>query len=65
MVVVSLLFLQSFAIIKTLDTGILLLAVFKLELEMDYLSETRLFTVAPLRFFLRGGGGCTQAIWNG
>ena len=58
---------------KTLDTGILLLAVFTLELEMDYPSETRdfivswseisLWTVAPspqttlLRFFLRGGGG--------
>ena len=65
---------QSFAIIqKKLDTGILLLAVFTLELEMDYPSETRDFivswseislcTVAPspqttlLRFFLRGGGG--------
>ena len=60
---------QSFAIIKkTPDTGILLLAVFTLELEMDYPSETSLCTVAPspqtplLRFFLRGGGGCTQAI---
>ena len=29
----------SFAIIKTLDTGILLLALFKLELEMHYPSE--------------------------
>ena len=39
---------RSFAIIKkTLDTGILLLAVFKLQLEMDYPSETSLFTVAP------------------
>ena len=56
--------------LKTLDTGILLLAVFTLELEMDYPSETSLCTVAPspqtpiLQFFLRGGGGCTQAIWN-
>ena len=62
---------QSFAIIKTLDTGILLLAVFTLELETDYPSETSLCTVAPfptdtlLRFFSEGGGGCTQAIWNG
>ena len=39
---------QSLAIIlKTLDTEILLLAVFKLELEMDYSSETSLCTVAP------------------
>ena len=58
-------------LLKTLDTGILLLAVFTLELEMDYPSETSLCTVAPspqtplLRFFLRGGGGCKQAIWNG
>ena len=48
---------QSLAIIKTLDTGILLLAVFTLELEMDHPSETSLCTVAPspqtplLRFF--------------
>ena len=55
--------------LKTLDTGILLLAVFKLELEMDYPSETSLYTVAPSPtdtpspiFLLRGEGGCTQAI---
>ena len=54
---------------KTLDTGILLLAVFKLELEMDYPSDTSLCTVALspqqtplLRLFLRGAGGCTRAI---
>ena len=47
----------------TLDTGILLLAVFKLELEMDHPSETSLCTVAPspqtplLRFFLAWGKG--------
>ena len=47
-----------------LDTGILLLAIFTLELEMDYPSETSLCTVPPLpdrppllRFFLREGGG--------
>ena len=33
---------QSFTIIKTLDTGILLLAVFKIEIEMDYPFETSL-----------------------
>ena len=33
--------------LKTLDTGILLLAVFKPELEMDYPSETSLCPVAP------------------
>ena len=33
--------------LKTLDTRIFLLAVFKLELEMDYPSETGLCTVAP------------------
>ena len=33
--------------LKTLDTGILLLAVFTLELETDYPSETSLCTVAP------------------
>ena len=33
--------------LKTLDSGILLLAVFKLELEMDYSSETGLYTIAP------------------
>ena len=38
---------QSFAIIKTLDTGILLLAFFTLELGTDYPSETSLCTVAP------------------
>ena len=54
--------LQSFAMIKKLDTGILLLAVFTLELEMDYLSETSLFTVASsprtplLGFFTEGRG---------
>ena len=54
--------------LKTLDTGILLLAVFTLELKMDHPSETSLCTVAPspqtplLRIFLRGGGGCRQAI---
>ena len=45
----------------TADTGIWLLAVFKLELEMDYPSETGLCTVAPSPtdaspiFFLREG----------
>ena len=34
--------------LKTLEMGILLLAVFTLELETDYRSETRLCTVAPL-----------------
>ena len=58
--------------LKTLDTGILLLAVFTLELEMDCPSETSpctgLYSRPPppqtplLRFFLRGEGGCTQAI---
>ena len=40
---------QSFAIIssKILDTGIFSSAVFKLELEVDYPSETNLCTVAP------------------
>ena len=33
--------------LKTLETGILLLAVFKLELEMDHPSETGLCTVTP------------------
>ena len=33
--------------LKTLDTGILVLAVFTLELEIDYPSETSLCTVAP------------------
>ena len=33
--------------LKTLDTGILLLTVFTLELETDYPSETSLCTVAP------------------
>ena len=63
---------QSLLPLKTMDTGILLLAVFTLELETDYPSETSLCTVAPFPtdtpspiFFLRGGGGCTQAIWNG
>ena len=41
---------QSFAVIKTLERGILLLAVFTLELEMDHpsRSETSLCTVVPL-----------------
>ena len=57
--------------LKTLNTGILLLAVLTLEQEMDYPSETSLCTVAPspqtalLQFFVRGGSGCNQAIWNG
>ena len=34
---------------KTLETGILLLTVFTLELETDYPSETSLCTVAPFR----------------
>ena len=38
---------QSFAIIKTLDTRIFSLALFKLELEMDYPSETNLCKVTP------------------
>ena len=33
--------------LKTLDTGILLLAVFTLELKMDYPSKTSLCKVAP------------------
>ena len=33
--------------LKTLDTGVLLFAVFTLELEKDYPSETSLCTVAP------------------
>ena len=54
--------------LKTLDTGILLLPVFKLELEMDYPSETSLCTVTPFpadtpfKIFPRGRDGCTQAI---
>ena len=46
--------------LETLDTGILLLAVFILDLEMDHPSETSLCTVAPspqtplLRFFSEG-----------
>ena len=54
---------QSFAVIKTLDTGISSLAVFKLELEMDYPSEANLCTVAPFptdipsSTFSEGGGG--------
>ena len=54
--------------LKTLDTGISLLAVFKREVEMDYPTEPSLCTVAPSPtdtpnghpfsdFFLRGGGG--------
>ena len=38
---------QSFAIIKNAGHGLLLLAVFTLELEMDYPSETSLCTVPP------------------
>ena len=34
-------------LLKTLDPGILLMAAFTLELEMDYPSETNLCTVAP------------------
>ena len=46
--------------LETLDTGILLLALFTLDLEMDHPSET------PHRhpfsdFFLRGGGSCTTS----
>ena len=59
-------------IIKNTGHGNFALAVFTLELEMDYPSETSLCTVAPFPtdnpspiFFLRGRGGCTQAIWNG
>ena len=49
--------------LKTLETGILLLAVFTLQLEIDHPSETSLCTVAPspqaplLRLFLGGRGG--------
>ena len=53
---------QSFATIKNTGHGILLLAVFTLELETDYPSETSLCTVAPFPtdtpspiFFLREG----------
>ena len=48
--------------LKTLDTGILLLAVFTLDLEMDHPSETSLCTVVPspqtplLRFLSEGRG---------
>ena len=38
---------QSFTIIKTLDTGILLLTVFKQQLEIEYPSETGLCAIAP------------------
>ena len=54
--------------LKRLDTGILLLAVFKPELEMDYPSETGLSTVAPSPtdtpspIFSRGRGGFTLAL---
>ena len=51
----------SFAIIKTQDTGILLLALFKLELEMHYPFEIACVQSPPASFsdfFLRGGGGC-------
>ena len=59
---------QSFAIIKNIGHGNFVMAVFKLELEMDYPSETGLCTVVPSPtdtpspIFLGGGGGCTQAI---
>ena len=61
---------QSFAIIKNTGHGnCFKLAVFTLELEMDYPSETSMCTVSrsptdtPSPFILlRGGGGCTQAI---
>ena len=59
---------QSFSMIKTLNTGILLLAVFKLELEMDYPFQiVCVQSPSPpqtplLQFFLRGRIGCTQAI---
>ena len=62
---------QSLAIIKNTGHGILLLAVFILELEMDYPPETSLCTVAPFPtdtsspIFVRGVGGRTQTIWNG
>ena len=63
----SLLYSLSLSL-KTLDTAILLLAVFKLEIEMDYPFETSLCQspLPPqtplLRFFVRGGGGSTLAI---
>ena len=66
----SLLYSLSLSL-KTLDTGILLLAVFKLEIEMDYPFEPSLCRSPPppqtplLRLFVRGGDGCTLAIWNG
>ena len=54
--------------LKTPDTGILLLAVFTLELETDYPSETSLCTTAPSPqkknrrgSVRREGGVCTQA----
>ena len=53
---------QSFAIIKSTGQGNLFLAVFTLELEMDYPSETSLCTVTPspqtplLQFFSEGRG---------
>ena len=61
---------QSFAIIKnTRHRNCFTLAVFTLELEMDYPSETSLCTVTPSPtdtpspfLLLRGGGGCTQAV---
>ena len=64
---------QSFAIIKnTRHRNCFTLAVFTLELEMDYPSETSLCTVIPSPtdtpspfLLLRGGGGCTQAALNG
>ena len=63
----SLLYSLSLSL-KTLDTGILLLAVIKLEIEIDYTFETSLCQSHPppqtplLRFFVRGGGGCTLVV---
>ena len=54
--------------LKTLDTGISLLAVFTLELEKDYPSETSLCTVAPFPtdtpspIFFRGEGAAVHRL---
>ena len=61
---------QSFAIIKNTGHGnCFTLAVFTLEQEINYPSETSLCRVTPSLtdtpspfLLLRGGGGCTQAI---
>ena len=59
---------QSFAIIKNAGHGNFLLAVFKLELEMDYPSETGLCTVAPSPtdtpslIFFRGEGAAVHRL---